>query len=183
MPTIAEIIAAKKAKAAAAGAPEETTTTTPAPAPRRETLAEKIELDAIDKRLAAIPALKPLVATAPRKPGGIILSKELPAGESRGQRTEIKGPDLEPERRSLSESAGEALPMTPRDADREVSTWHEALNAFESSLCVMRDPKDPEVIWLAVRPDREGLPPLLVHRLPWLLWEHPDTERPEGEPF
>jgi hypothetical protein len=56
------------------------------------------------------------------------------------------------------------------------------MNSFESSLCVMRDPKEPETVWLAIRPDRDGLPPLLVHRLPWLLWDHP-TASHKPEPF
>ena len=65
--------------------------------------------------------------------------------------------------------------MTPANADKEVATWHEALNSFETALCVMRDPTDLEVVWLAIRPDREGLPPILVHRLPWLIWDYPHT--------
>jgi len=84
------------------------------------------------------------------------------------------------EPRSLSATSGEAIPMTPPNARGEVATWHEALNSFESSLCVMRDPKEPEVVWLAVRAERAGLPPILLHRLPWLLWDHPAAQ---ADPF
>lgn len=79
--------------------------------------------------------------------------------------------------RALSRTAGENIDMTPVGADKEVATWHEALNSFESSLCVMRDPREPDVVWLAVRPDREGLAPLLIHRLPWVLWDHPSSKQ------
>jgi hypothetical protein len=56
------------------------------------------------------------------------------------------------------------------------------MNSFESALCVMRDPADSDVAWLAIRPDREGLPPILIHRLPWILWDypHPPTDK---DPF
>ena len=84
--------------------------------------------------------------------------------------------------RSLSRSEGEAIPMTPTNADKEVETWHEALNSFESSLCVMRDSMDSDVVWLAVRPDRRDLPPILLCRLPWTLWDYP-TAVTEEEPF
>ena len=84
--------------------------------------------------------------------------------------------------RSLSRSEGEAIPMTPCKADKEVATWHEALNAFESALCVMRDPTDSDVVWLAVRPDRRDLPPILLCRLPWTLWDYP-TAPTEDEPY
>jgi hypothetical protein len=84
--------------------------------------------------------------------------------------------------RSLSRSEGEAIPVTPCNADLEVTTWHEALNAFESSLCLMRDPTDSDVVWLAVRPDRRDLPPILLCRLPWTLWDYP-TAPTEEEPY
>jgi hypothetical protein len=90
---------------------------------------------------------------------------------------------LEPEIRSLSLPQGEAIPMTPTSADKEEATWHEALNSFESSLCVMRDKDEPEVIWLAVRAERAGLPPILLHRLPWLLWDYPMTINDSDIPY
>ena len=86
------------------------------------------------------------------------------------------------ELRSLSETQGQAVPLTPCNASREVETWHEALNSFESQLCVMRDPADSDVVWLAIRPDREGLPPILLHRLPWILWDYP-SKPTDSQPF
>ncbi len=86
----------------------------------------------------------------------------------------------QPEERSLSATQGEAIPMTPSNADAETQTWHAALNAFESELCVMRDPMDSEVVWLAVKSYRDGMPPILIHRLPWTLWEHPAANQ---DPF
>ena len=86
------------------------------------------------------------------------------------------------ENRSLSQTSGEAIPMVPVNADPEEQTWHAALNAFETELCLMRDPQDSEVAWLAVRPYRSGMPPILIHRLPWILWDQPHTTT-DREPF
>lgn len=156
MPTIAELLAAKAAKANT----------------KQDDSATREAIDRIDPPGKRVP--------------GIILSKSLPGGpESRGQRTPISGPEPEPEPdpRSLGRTQGEQIDMTPTLADNEESTWHEAANSFESSLCVMKDPKEPDVIWLAVRAERDGLPPILIHRLPWLLWDHPQAERPANDPF
>jgi hypothetical protein len=117
---------------------------------------------------------------APGKPRGsglVLNSAPLP------KPPEPPAPPEAPEPRSLSRPAGETIPMVPTRAEKEEATWHEALNSFESQLCAMRDPLDPETIWLAVRPNRAGLPPILLHRLPWALWEHPATVRKEDEPF
>lgn len=172
MPTISEIIAAKKAATKGGSVP-------PSSAPR-ETLADKIEADALDARLAPV---KPTVATAARKTAGIILSMDLPAdspnGEKRGQATPIKGP--EDDRRSLSATEGEAIPMTPMEADASVTAWHAALNAFESELCLMTDPQDPERAWIAVRLDGQEQWPILLKSFP--LYEHPRTARPADKPF
>jgi len=88
-----------------------------------------------------------------------------------------------PSPRSLSASVGEAIDMTPTNADAETATWHQALNAYDSMLCLMRDPYEPEVVWLAVRADRPSLPPILIHRLPWVIYDHPSTPRHPNEPF
>lgn len=88
-----------------------------------------------------------------------------------------------PSPRSLSASVGEAIDMTPTNADAETATWHQALNAYDSMLCLMRDPYEPEVVWLAVRADRPSLPPILIHRLPWVIYDHPHTPRHPNEPF
>jgi hypothetical protein len=152
--TIAEIIAAKKRNAAPA---------TPAPQadPMLEAAINRIDPPSLGKRRA-----------------GLVLSASTPLAQA-----DVAEKAHHSELRSLSKSQGEAIPLTPADADKEVATWHEATNSFESSLCIMRDPKEPEVIWLAVRADREGLPPILLHRLPWGMWEHPATARPENEPY
>lgn len=172
MPTIAEIIAAKKA----AAAPKPATITKPEG--RKETLAERVENDAIAGRLAPV---KPTVATAARTSAGLILNKDMPCKpEARGQATPIAGP---PEPRSLSETELQAVPVVPLDADPATALWHEVMNSLDTELCVMRDPRDAEACWLAVRPDRPGLKPILIHRLPWLLWEHPQAARPDHEPF
>jgi len=168
MPTIAEIIAAKKA-AAAKDEPK-----------LFDALAEKManakqRIDDSDAEWKeAIDRIDP---PGKHKAAAIVLSASTPM-----QPAEIAQKAHYAEERSLSRSRGEAIPMTPTAADKEVATWHEALNAFESSLCIMRDPKEPDVVWLAIRPDREGLPPLLVHRLPVLVWDHP-TATYRSEPF
>lgn len=154
--TIAEIIAAKKA--AAASQPK------PAPAPPKPTAAD-LELE------AAINRIDP---PGKRRAGLVVSAKPLPAPAMTPQQP------AQPEERSLSATQGEAIPMTPINADAETQTWHAALNAFDSELCVMRDPMDSEVVWLAVRSYRDGMPPILIHRLPWTLWEHPAANQ---DPF
>lgn len=156
MPTIAELIAAKKAAEQAAAAQAES----PAPAPQS-------------------PLGKPRTA-------GLVLTKDMPKGmengEPRGQRTPIAETlPNQMDRRSLSEADGEAIPLTPTNASKAVSMWHEAMNAFQSDLCLMRDPNNPEFAWFAVRLDHLPSDPLLLHRLP--LYEHPRTVRPDNEPF
>jgi hypothetical protein len=159
MATIAEIIAAKKAAAA--------TLKPPAPVVAQP-LAEDQELT------EAINRIDPLG----RHRAGLVVSAKTPLPPA------IIAEKLAyAEMRSLSRQQGEAIPMTPNDADNETATWHEALNSFETSLCVMRDPKEPEVIWLAVQAERNGLPPILIHRLPWCLFDHPATLSSDGQPF
>lgn len=155
MPTIAEIIAAKKA--AAASQPK------PAPAPPKPTAAD-LEVE------SAINRIDP-----PGKRKGLVVSANKPLAPA-----EIEQKAAYKEERSLSATQGEAIPMTPSNADAETQTWHAAINAFETELCVMRDPQDSEVVWLAVRSYRDGMPPILIHRLPWTLWEHPAANK---DPF
>lgn len=176
MPTIAEIIAAKKAGAIPAKTPQATASK----APPAESLTDKLEakaaIDRIDppgKYLARQKSVAGLVLRAGPDDG---------KAEPRGQRTEIRGPQ-EPEPRNLARTAGEGIDMTPAAADAETATWHAALNSFETDMVVLRDPAEAEVCWLAVRPLRPGLPPILLHRLPWALMEHPATPLPEGEPY
>jgi hypothetical protein len=178
MPTIAEIIAAKAAAKVAAAKPQAAPAAAGPPASKLS-IAEKAEFLAIDKRLADVVDLKPLAAAKPR---GIILSKDLPKGENRGQATPIAGPP-EVEERALAVTTGEVIDVTPHGADAETAAWHSALTSLESDLCVMRDQEDPEVCWLALKSVGTQRRPLLLHRLPWLLWDHPETQRPEDQPF
>jgi hypothetical protein len=160
MPTIAEIIAAKKIKAAGAAAWADKPV--PAAVPEAE-----LEL------VAAIDRIDP--PSAGKRRAGLVLSASTPLPKA-----DIAEKAHHAESRSLSRPSGEAIPMTPANAQGETATWHEALNSFESSLCVMRDPNEPEVVWLAVRAERAGLPPILIYRLPWLLWDHPAAQ---ADPF
>ena len=136
--------------------------------------------------IAEILAAKKAAATPGKpKPRSLVLSATKQAEDDAPKNSLDEGYPpkwLTEEPRSLSHPKGEAIPMTPSNAVGEVATWHEALNSFESSLCVMRDPHEPDVIWLAVRAERKGLPPILLHRLPWCLWDHPHTPT-EDEPF
>jgi hypothetical protein len=160
MPTIAEIIAAKKAAAAPpAAAP---------PAVHHDPI-----VDAAINRI--INRIDP--PAAGKRRAGLVLSAKTPL-----QPAETAEKAHHSELRSLSQPQGEAIPLTPCNATREVETWHEAMNAFESSLCVMRDPLDSDSVWLAIRPDRDGLPPILIHRLPWTLWDYPHAPT-ANQPF
>jgi len=158
MPTIAEIIAAKKA--AAVSQPK------PAPASPMPT-AEDLEVE------AAINRIDP----PGKRRAGLVISSKTPL-----QPAVIAEKAAHKENRSLSQTSGEAIPMVPVNADPEETTWHAASNAFETELCVMRDPMDLEVAWLAIRPYRAGMPPILLHRLPWLMWDYPHKPT-ENEPF
>lgn len=158
MPTIAEIIAAKKAAAAGAIAHGIATI------PKKPTAAD-LELE------AAINRIDP----PGKRRAGLVVSINTPL-----QPAILAEKAAHKENRAISQTFSEAINMTPFKADAEETTWHEAMTAFESQLCVMRDPQDSDVVWLAVRPNREGLPPILIHRLPWTLWEHPAANK---DPF
>jgi len=154
--TIAEIIAAKKA--AAASQPK------PAPAPPKPTAADLEVEQAINR-----------IDPPGKRRAGLVVSNKTPMAPA-----EIAQKSAYREERSLSATQGEAIPMVPLNADPETQTWHAALNAFETELCVMRDPVDSEAVWLAVKSYRDGMPPILLHRLPWILWEHPAANK---DPF
>jgi hypothetical protein len=125
------------------------------------------------KKAATVPTATP---GKPKSNGLVLNNAPLPPQpEPAPQPTE-----LEP--RSLSERSGEAIPMVPVGADPETVTWHEGMNALETDLCVMQDPTEPEVAWLAIRSLRPGLKPLLLHRLPWALWLQ-QPEPTEDQPF
>lgn len=156
--TIAEIIAAKKA---AAGS-------TPAkPAPSTQPTAADLEVE------EAINRIDP----PGKRRAGLVVSNKTPL-----QPAVIAEKVAHKENRSLSQTSGEAIPMVPVNATPEEQTWHAALNAFETELCLMRDPQDSEVAWLAVRSYRAGMPPILLHRLPWILWDQPHNPT-DREPF
>jgi hypothetical protein len=159
MPTILEIIAAKKAAAAA------------------QPVTNRPELDPTPDLMleAAINRIDP--PAAGKRRAGLVLSAKTPL-----QPSEVAEKTHHRELRSLSQPEGEAIPLTPCNASQEVSTWHEAMNAFESQLCVMRDPQDSGAVWLAIRADRDGLPPILLHRLPWTLWDYPHAPT-ANQPF
>jgi len=154
--TILELIAAKQA----AAKPPAAAPPAAHPDPMLEAAINRIDPPSLGKRRA-----------------GLVLSIKTPP-----QPAELAQKAHHAALRSLSRSEGEAIPMTPCNADLEVTTWHEAMNAFESSLCVMRDSMDSDVVWLAVRPDRRDLPPILLCRLPWTLWDYPSTPT-EDEPY
>lgn len=65
-----------------------------------------------------------------------------------------------------------------RRADAATTAWHQATNAFESELCLMRDPTDSERGWLALRLDGQEMPLLLKS---FMLFDHPQTVR--SQPF
>jgi len=163
MPTIAEIIAAKKAANAKF---KDHVADAYAKHPSKPT-AEDLELEALADR----------IDPPGKRKAGLVVSIKTPL-----QPAVIAEKAAHKENRAISQTFSEAINMAPVKADAEESTWHEAMTAFESQLCVMRDPNEPEIIWLAVRPNRQGLPPILLHRLPWVLWNypHPPTEK---EPF
>ena len=150
MPTIAEIIAAKKAAAAV----------------QPVTKCNELNLQPDLMLEAAINRIDP--PASGKRRAGLVLSAKTPL-----QPAEVATKAHHAALRSLSQPEGEAIPLTPCNASQEVETWHEAMNAFESQLCVMRDPLDSDVVWLAIRADRDGLPPILIHRLPWTLWDYP----------
>ncbi len=156
MPTIAEIIAAKKAAAK----------------PTQTLCKPYVGVD--DPMLeAAINRIDP----PGKRRAGLVISSKTPL-----QPAVIAEKAAHKENRSLSRTNGEAIPMTPVNADPEQTTWHAASNAFETELCVMRDPQDLESVWLAIKPYRAGMLPILLHRLPWLMWEYPHQPT-DNQPF
>jgi hypothetical protein len=93
---------------------------------------------------------------------------------------EIKKTEDQAEERSLSQPYGQGINQVPLEASPEAVAWHSALNSFSSELCIVNDPKDPEMAWLAIKMKDKNLQPLLLHQFPF--WEHPMTLRQEN-PF
>ena len=79
--------------------------------------------------------------------------------------------------RKLSQPLSPAAPLPTAEA------WGSVLGCTEQDLCIMRDPADPETCWLAVRHQECNHAPILILRLPWTIWEHPQTIRPEDIPY
>ena len=148
--TIAEIIAAKK-RAAAPAAPQ-----APQADPVLEAAIDRIAPPSLGKRRA-----------------GLVLSASTPMPAA-----DIAEKAHHAELRSLSLPQGEALPVLPVAADAATTAWHAAINAFESELCLMRDPVDSERGWLALRLDGQPLPLLLKS---FMLFDHPQPVR--SQPF
>ena len=158
--TIAEIIAAKKAAAHNSQ-----------PVTNRNALDCQPTVNDLEVE-AAIDRIDP----PGKRRAGLVVSNKTPL-----QPAVIAEKVAHAESRSLSRTKGEAIPMVPTNADAEMLTWHAAQNALETELCVMRDPADSEAVWLAVKPYRAGMEPILLHRLPWTLWEYPhrhDKDQP-----
>ena len=170
MPTIAEIIAAKKAGATAAPAKPAPIATTAAP---KESLAEKLEAKAAIDRID--PPGKSERATAARKSAGIILSKDLPEKPDM-----TPAPDDEP--RALGARVGQALTVMPDEAPPQSVAWDAILNRWETDLVIMADPEPgSEAAWIALKPGTGGGLPVMLHKLPF--WPHPQRQQKEGEPF
>jgi len=176
--TIAQIIAAKKAKQTA-GTERKTIDGT-----------ERKTIDGIDYARNAMnpewvaqgPAADPMLDAAiaridppslGKRRAGLVLSASTPLAEA-----DVAEKLHHSELRSLSRPQGESVPVLPVAADAATTAWHQATNAFESELCLMRDPTDSERGWLALRLDGQPLPLLLKS---FMLFDHPQTVR--SQPF
>jgi hypothetical protein len=148
--TIAEIIAAKK-RSAAPAAPQ-----APQADPVLEAAIDRIDPPSVGKRRAGL-----VLSASTPLPAAVVAEKAHHA-----------------ELRSLSQPQGEAVPVLPVAADAATTAWHQAINAFESELCLMRDPVDSERGWLALRLDGQEMPLLLKS---FMLFDHPQTVR--SQPF
>lgn len=168
MPTIAEIIAAKKA-----GPGPDAAKTSPSTVQKKTVDGIVYAKNSLNPEWTAQgPAGENLEATESTP----AISRIDPPGKYQARVAAGLILSEQPANRSLSQATGEGIDMTPTAADAEATTWHQALNAYESDLVVLRDPATPEACWLACRPHRAGLPPILLHRLPWLLFEHPEQQ-------
>jgi len=152
--TIAQIIAAKKA-----AANKGSSVSTPA------AIAERSEVK------DAIARIDP--PSLGKRRAGLVLSASTPLAAA-----DVAEKLHHHELRSLSQPQGEAMPVLPVAADAATTAWHQAINAFESELCLMRDPVDSERGWLALRLDGQEMPLLLKS---FMLFDHPQTVR--SQPF
>jgi hypothetical protein len=121
-------------------------------------------------------AQKAAAQQTPGKPRGLMLSASKPAPEPKT----APAPDYY-EERSLAVPDGQGIDMTPVGALPATTTWHQAMNSFESELAITNDPEDPTHAWIAVFPSGLQAPPILLKRIQYL--EHPQTKRPANQPF
>lgn len=169
MPTIAEIIAAKKAK-------ENAGTTAPAAAQaapvKRESLSEKLEtVEAINR---IDPPGKLERATAARKSAGLILNDAPIAKEPL--------PEVPAEPRALGARVGEPINILPECPTIQAKAWDAVLNRWETDLIIMADPEPgSESAWLALKPITGQALPILLHKLPF--WPHPQRQPKDGDPY
>ena len=123
----------------------------------------------MSKSIAQILAEKKRAATeTPGKRKPMILGTSIDKGR-------LATPPEEPQPRALSQTEGESLDLTPANADELTARWHDCLNAFETELCVMRDPQDSERAWLALRLSGREEAPLLLKS--FILFDHPQQTR------
>ena len=155
MATIAEKLAARKK-------------TQPATAATVQSNADNAVLEAVIDRID--PPGKSQRAESARNTARMILKLEQ---QPTASQPEIRV--VTPDRRALGDPTGETIDMTPQNATQAQAAWHAAYNAFETELCLMRDPTDSEVAWLAVRLDGQEDWPILLKSFP--LYEHPRMVR------
>lgn len=123
----------------------------------------------MSKSIAQILAEKKRAATeTPGKRKPMILGTSIDKGR-------VAPPPEEPPHRALSQTEGESLDLTPVNADEVIARWHDCLNAFETELCVMRDPVDSARAWLALRLSGREEDPLLLKS--FMLFDHPRQTR------
>jgi|LakMenE01Jun11ns_1017448.scaffolds.fasta_scaffold9956035_10 hypothetical protein len=153
------------------------------------TLSEKIAA----KKAAVKPTIKESLPVAIDQEAEDAIQRITQPGKHRGlvitpttapQRPDVSQPVevlWEPENRTLGSNAGEGVPMVPANPSAAIETWHHIVNSLASYLCIMSDPQDPEVAWLAIRARGQEQFPILIQRFAY--WEHPNTVRPPAHPF
>lgn len=152
MATLKELLAAKQAQASEAKRPPKGGTTNE----------EDHELTEAIDRIDPPGKLRDKPTRAP----SLVLSNAAEA-----QPAQAPLPESWQEGRSLGSTKGELVPMA----------WDYAISRLETDLCVIQCPDSPESCWLALLSTVGGVPPLLLHRLPWLLY--PAKPTAPNEPF
>jgi len=158
------------------------------------TIAEKIAAkQAVVKESLTTPTVKESLIVAIDQEAEDAIQRITQPGKHRGlvitptsapQRPDVSQPVevlWEPENRTLGSPAGEGVPMVPLNATPAQETWHTIVNSLASYLCIMSDPGDPEVAWLAIRAQGQEQFPILIQRFAY--WEHPHSRRQPSDPF